>query len=185
MSSAKGRRLSLVAVLTACGQQGRLSGGGEVWVEMSLQWGHLPFEGISSCRCGSLSRWGKDRYSAVFISQSAVLFVYMCTIVKKTGSQGVVWGSWSSLCPPSPQNTTPPKGILICRWGQINSTYTSTAHNIQDSLIMMCTNALNSFSYKSILHKTHKVLHRKTCKLKLMKHVFTGCYSCYSTMISH
>lgn len=42
----------------------------------------MPFEGISSSRCGSLSR-GKGRFSVAFISQPAVLFVYMFTIVEK------------------------------------------------------------------------------------------------------
>lgn len=44
----------------------------EVWVEMSLLWGHVPFEGISSCRCGS----ERERQTS-----SAVLFVYWFTAV--------------------------------------------------------------------------------------------------------
>lgn len=83
-----------MAADAACGQQGHLNVGG-------LNAGSVRAAGQRSelkCLCREVichfrgfphlgvGRRGKDRFSVVFISQSAVPFVYMFTIVENTGS---------------------------------------------------------------------------------------------------
>lgn len=49
------------------------------WAQVSLQWGHMPFEGISSAMCGSLSRGGEGWLSRrVYPGNNVCLHAYIC-----------------------------------------------------------------------------------------------------------